>query len=156
MRHSKRLKAKRTTEKNDDDSCALWCLCREPEDSCFMIQWDIQGSNCKVWYHGDCVGVSESQGKHMEHYAIDFICPFCSTDISDNARGAASSSMTTLPPYTELRAASFFWNDSIEGTVFVKKFPLLMMRLFIGVAICDRICEKGSSTHIRSTNFHDL
>ena len=122
MHRSKRLQAfKRTTEKNDGDSCALWCLCCEPEDSRFVIQCDIQGRNCKVWYHGDYVGVSESQGKHMEHYGIDFICPFCSNNISDNAGGAASSSMTALPPYTELRAASFYWNDSIEGTVFCQK-----------------------------------
>ena len=57
----------------------------------------------------------------MEHYGIDFLCPFCSNDISDNAGGAASSSMTALPPYTELRAASFYWNDRIEGTVFCQK-----------------------------------
>ena len=33
-------------------------------------------------YHGDCVGVSKSQGKRIERCGIDFICPVCSNDIN--------------------------------------------------------------------------
>ena len=122
MRRSKRLEAlQRTTAQNDGDSRALWCLCQKPEDSHFMIQCDIQGEGCKIWYHGDCVGVSKSQGKRMERCGIDFICPVCSNDICDSAGGVTSSPVTALPSYTELPAASFCWNDSIEGTVFCQK-----------------------------------
>ena len=49
---------------------------------------------------------------------IDFICPVCLNDICDSAEGATSSPLTVLPSYTELPAASFCWNDTIEGTVF--------------------------------------
>ena len=72
MHRSKRLQAsKYTAVKDDGDSSKLWCLCQEPEDSRFMIQCDVQGSNCKIWYHGDCVGVSKSQGKRMERCGKD-------------------------------------------------------------------------------------
>ena len=62
MHRSKRLQASKCTAVKDDgdSSSELWCLCQEPEDSRFVIQCDIQGSNCKIWYHGDCVGVSKS------------------------------------------------------------------------------------------------
>ena len=43
---------KRTTAKNDGDSRALWYWCQKPEDSHFMIQCDVQGGGCKIWYHG--------------------------------------------------------------------------------------------------------
>jgi len=31
-----------------------------------MIQCDVQGSDCKICYHGDCVCISKSCGKRME------------------------------------------------------------------------------------------
>ena len=67
---------KRTTANNDVDCCELWYLCQKPEDSRFMIRCDIQERNCKIWYHGDCVGVSKSPGRCMGHYDADFTCPF--------------------------------------------------------------------------------
>ena len=57
----------------------------------------------------------------MERCGIDFICPVCSNDICDSAGGVTSSPVTALPSYIELPAASFCWNDSIEGTVFCQK-----------------------------------
>ena len=80
-----------------------------------MIQCDLQGRNCKIWYHGDCVGVSKSQGKHMERCVEDFICPPCSIEISENADGVdctAPSPVVALPPYVELPVASFHWKVS--------------------------------------------
>ena len=39
----------------------------------FMICCDI----CEEWYHGDCVGISVSQGKRMEREGNDYACPVC-------------------------------------------------------------------------------
>ena len=123
MHHSKRLQASRRLAVRVDNDSALWCLCQEPEDSRFMIQCDIQGSNCKIWYHGDCVGVSSSQGRRMERTGENFICPICSDHHGGNVRNVCGipSPAVTLPPYVELPAPSFRWNDTIEGNVFCQK-----------------------------------
>jgi len=43
-----------------DVSNELWCSCQRPEDGRFMIHCDVQGEGCRVWYHGDCVGITNS------------------------------------------------------------------------------------------------
>ena len=87
MHSSKQLQASRRLAVMVDNDSALWCLCQEPEDSWFMIWCDIQGRNCKIWYHGDCVGVSNSQDRCMEHTGEDFICPICSDHHGGNVSG---------------------------------------------------------------------
>ena len=34
-----------------DVSNELWCSCQRPEDGRFMIHCDVQGEECRVWYH---------------------------------------------------------------------------------------------------------
>ncbi|KAM4563893.1 uncharacterized protein PAE49_011838 isoform 2-T2 [Odontesthes bonariensis] len=57
------------------DSNALHCICRQKQDKRFMI---CCGS-CQVWFHGDCVGVSETQGRKMERKGHRYTCPPCTT-----------------------------------------------------------------------------
>lgn len=38
-----------------------------------MICCDI----CQEWFHGECVGVSETQGRQMERKGQEYICPPC-------------------------------------------------------------------------------
>ncbi|XP_072223306.1 uncharacterized protein [Leuresthes tenuis] len=59
------------TERCDSD--ALHCICRQKHDKRFMICC----SSCQVWFHGDCVGVSETQGREMERKG--YTCPPCTT-----------------------------------------------------------------------------
>ena len=40
------------------------------------IYGDVQGRGCKIWYHGDCVHVSKSRGKCMEHVALILFVQF--------------------------------------------------------------------------------
>ncbi|XP_005731842.1 uncharacterized protein LOC102214599 [Pundamilia nyererei] len=52
------------------DSNALFCICRQKQDKRFMICCD----SCQEWFHGECVGVSETQGhQSMQEY----VCPPC-------------------------------------------------------------------------------
>ncbi|XP_047445529.1 uncharacterized protein LOC125010755 isoform X2 [Mugil cephalus] len=57
------------------DSNALHCICRQKHDKRFMICCD----SCQVWFHGDCVGISATQGRDIERKGQDYICPPCTT-----------------------------------------------------------------------------
>ena len=46
-----------------------YCICRAPYEG-FMIGCDT----CDEWYHGPCVGITESQAARCERW----ICPRCS------------------------------------------------------------------------------
>lgn len=35
--------------------------------------------SCQEWFHGDCVGISETQGRKMEKKGQEYICPPCTT-----------------------------------------------------------------------------
>ncbi|XP_038863410.1 death-inducer obliterator 1-like [Salvelinus namaycush] len=52
---------------------ALYCICRQRQNKRFMISCD----NCQEWFHGDCVGVSETHGSKLERSGRDWICPNC-------------------------------------------------------------------------------
>ena len=38
-----------------------------------MICCDI----CEDWYHGDCVGVTQADGKELEKKSEEWMCPKC-------------------------------------------------------------------------------
>jgi len=71
MRRSKRRMAATSTTLRDETAVnefsKLLCLCQQPDDGRLMICCDFKGPNCKIWYHGDCVGITTSRGKRMEH-----------------------------------------------------------------------------------------
>ena len=50
----------------------VYCLCRKPDDGSLMIQCD----QCDNWYHGLCVGITESEGLE----SVRWICPLCNKD----------------------------------------------------------------------------
>ena len=41
-----------------------------------MICCDI----CEDWYHGDCVGVTQADGKELEKRAEEWMCPKCKSE----------------------------------------------------------------------------
>ncbi|EEB14731.1 fetal alzheimer antigen, falz, putative [Pediculus humanus corporis] len=48
----------------------LYCVCRTPyDDTKFYVGCDL----CHNWYHGDCVGITESMSKRM----TEFVCTEC-------------------------------------------------------------------------------
>ncbi|XP_029291765.1 death-inducer obliterator 1 [Cottoperca gobio] len=55
------------------DSNALYCICRQKQDKRFMICCD----SCQEWFHGDCVGISATQGRKMERKGQEYMCPPC-------------------------------------------------------------------------------
>ena len=54
---------------SDDETKEVYCICRKPAGSRFMIECDT----CKEWFHGDCVDQSESGAEDIQIYA----CPGC-------------------------------------------------------------------------------
>ncbi|CAL8250688.1 unnamed protein product [Arctogadus glacialis] len=55
------------------DPNALYCICRQKHNKRFMICCD----GCQEWLHGDCVGISEAQGRSMERRREEYNCPTC-------------------------------------------------------------------------------
>ena len=57
---------------DDDDPNRWWCAYRQPvcEDK-FMICCDC----CHEWYHGECVGISVSQGNVMSRDNEEYVYP---------------------------------------------------------------------------------
>ncbi|KAJ3112592.1 hypothetical protein HK100_002281 [Physocladia obscura] len=47
----------------------VYCICRQIDNGRFMIQCD----QCKDWYHGACVNITERMGQTLEGYE----CPYC-------------------------------------------------------------------------------
>ena len=47
----------------------VYCICNGIDDGSFMLCCDI----CDEWFHGKCVGISESSGSKLERY----ICKTC-------------------------------------------------------------------------------
>ena len=45
------------------------CFCGRNNDEVFMIMCD----KCKVWYHGECVGITPEEGENIEEY----LCSRC-------------------------------------------------------------------------------
>ena len=41
----------------------MYCLCRENHES-FMVGCDV----CNEWFHGACIGVTESQAEEVDQY----------------------------------------------------------------------------------------
>uniref|UniRef100_UPI00336AEC94 CXXC-type zinc finger protein 1 n=1 Tax=Drosophila melanogaster TaxID=7227 RepID=UPI00336AEC94 len=41
-----------------------YCICRSSDCSRFMIGCD----GCEEWYHGDCIGITEKEAKHIKQY----------------------------------------------------------------------------------------
>ena len=96
MRRSKRgLRADPAPRPAVSEPCKLWCTCQRPEGG-FMICCDVKSECFKLWYHGDCVGITKSQGRRMEQNSDEFVCPICSEAIADVAAA------TELPPFTPL------------------------------------------------------
>ncbi|ESO99187.1 hypothetical protein LOTGIDRAFT_238832 [Lottia gigantea] len=63
-------------DENDEDWLdpnTVYCLCRKPHSNRFMIECDC----CEKWFHGSCVGVTETMGKEFEALDMNFVCPVC-------------------------------------------------------------------------------
>lgn len=39
----------------------------------------ISCDRCQEWFHGDCVGISELQGRKLERSGQDYVCPICTS-----------------------------------------------------------------------------
>ena len=66
-----------------------YCICRRPYDG-FMIGCD----ECDEWYHGSCIGVSESRADRFDKY----VCTRCS--ISNVFKNSANSAVMTIRKWT--------------------------------------------------------
>lgn len=55
---------------DDDDSNAVFCICRKPDNHTWMIACD---GGCDDWFHGSCVNIEEQDGDLIDKY----FCPNC-------------------------------------------------------------------------------
>ncbi|XP_076022375.1 uncharacterized protein LOC143012919 [Genypterus blacodes] len=75
MKEDKYVVYSSISDSEDYDADALYCICRQKHNKRFMICCD----SCQEWFHGDCVGVSETQGSKMERKGQEYMCPTCTT-----------------------------------------------------------------------------
>lgn len=47
--------------------------------------------SCREWFHGDCVGITETLGQSMERSGQEFICPPCTTKRQSQLQAEPSS-----------------------------------------------------------------
>lgn len=59
----------------------VFCVCRKPDNHRWMIACD---GGCNDWYHGDCVKVSEQEGRLIDKY----ICGFGASRTTPSFRAA--------------------------------------------------------------------
>ncbi|XP_023693895.2 death-inducer obliterator 1-like isoform X1 [Paramormyrops kingsleyae] len=92
-------------ESSQSDPDALYCVCRQKHNERFMICCDC----CEEWFHGDCVGITETEGRQLEENGEDYICPGCTTqtilpdDTSVPSANACGGIGTTInQPTTEI------------------------------------------------------
>ncbi|WAR27072.1 CXXC1-like protein [Mya arenaria] len=52
------------TIENVDDPDTRYCICRSTDGTRFMIACD----NCEEWYHGDCIGITETDANDIKQY----------------------------------------------------------------------------------------
>lgn len=52
------------SEEKDGDEEPVYCLCRRPAGSGFMIFCE----ECKEWFHGDCIGITRVKGSQISKY----------------------------------------------------------------------------------------
>eukprot|EP00794_Sanderia_malayensis_P012134 gene12134-13387_t len=57
----------------DEDPDRLWCICKKPHGNRFMICCDT----CEDWFHGECVGITQADGREMEKHGEEWMCPKC-------------------------------------------------------------------------------
>ncbi|SPP78141.1 CXXC-type zinc finger protein 1 [Drosophila guanche] len=78
-----------------------YCICRTSDCSRFMIGCD----GCEEWYHGDCIGITEKEAKHIKQY----FCCRCKQDNPElqtifrlvaTERAAASNAASTSGSHT--------------------------------------------------------
>nr|XP_033819552.1 death-inducer obliterator 1 isoform X2 [Geotrypetes seraphini] len=94
------------------DPNALYCICQQPHNNRFMICCD----RCEEWFHGDCVGISESRGQLLEKDGEDYICPNCTIlQVQDEAASEKSQHIATLcQPGTDLTSMGTVEQKCIE------------------------------------------
>ena len=59
-----------------DKSC---CLCGGTEDGRLMLHCDQHSKGCCVWYHFDCLGLSQSEAEELGATDETFVCPNCNS-----------------------------------------------------------------------------
>ncbi|GFO20575.1 cxxc-type Zinc finger protein 1 [Plakobranchus ocellatus] len=50
-----------------EDEEILYCICRSADSERFMIGCD----HCEEWYHGDCIGITAEDARHIKRYYCD-------------------------------------------------------------------------------------
>eukprot|EP00730_Choanoeca_flexa_P014778 TRINITY_DN6586_c0_g2_i1.p1 TRINITY_DN6586_c0_g2~~TRINITY_DN6586_c0_g2_i1.p1 ORF type:complete len:445 (+),score=67.01 TRINITY_DN6586_c0_g2_i1:101-1435(+) len=70
----------------DDDMEELHCICREPNDGRVMVCCD----KCDVWYHGECVGMTQADIDALDDDNLEYTCLVCKGMTHDEIRALAA------------------------------------------------------------------
>ncbi|XP_072023147.1 nucleosome-remodeling factor subunit NURF301-like, partial [Amphiura filiformis] len=77
-------------QQNDEE---LYCICRTPYDE---AQFYIGCDRCNDWYHGHCVGITQTEAETIENY----ICPNCQ---SKSIKGTKEQKPLSTKDYEQLK-----------------------------------------------------
>jgi hypothetical protein len=75
-----------------EDATQNYCICRKPYEG-FMIGCD----ECEEWYHGSCIGVSESRADRFDK----FVCVRCS--VKNTFKASAKNAIGVIRKWTSLK-----------------------------------------------------
>ena len=91
-----------------------------------MISCDIRSEACKIWYHGDCVGITKAQGRRTVRNGEQYICPIClpffsaTSEVAEEGVEPVPSVTAQLPQFLSISSPSFEWNE-VDGEFFVQE-----------------------------------
>lgn len=72
-------------EDDEDDPNRPWCTCMKPHGDLFMICCDI----CEYWYHGSCVGVSQTKSDRLTREGKEWFCGECLSHLQNGTPRSA-------------------------------------------------------------------
>ena len=77
-----------------------------------MISCDIRSEACKIWHHGDCVGITKAQGRRIVRNGEQYICPIClpffsaTSEVAEEGVEPVPSVAAQLPQFLSMSSPS--------------------------------------------------
>ncbi|KAF9952297.1 Death-inducer obliterator 1, partial [Mortierella alpina] len=77
----------------------VYCYCQKPDDGEVMIQCD----NCRQWFHGACVDITDEMAQIMELKNEKFFCDPCTDKLKARSKGPHGAKGTKIVALSDAR-----------------------------------------------------